>query len=249
MFRLKRKYEFHAARKLTALQENHPCGELHGHTFTITIKVSGNQLASEGWIMDFNDIDKLFKEKVHKKLDHKYLNDIDGLSNPTTEHIAMWIWKKLENDFLACHQYQLVKAIVMDVNTMENKMPKADGKEFNFLSEEHIDSSFLETFNFDSKNQYIETTTREFSAVCPFSGLPDLADVIIEYFPEGGKCVELKSLKYYFVSFRNVGIYQEAATKRIYDDLKALLKTSRLKITTIYNTRGGFDTTCIEGEL
>ena len=73
-------------------------------------------------------------------------------------------------------------------------MPKADGKEFNFLSEDHIDSSFLETFNFDSKNQYIETTTREFSAVCPFSGLPDLADVIIEYYPEGGKCVELKSL-------------------------------------------------------
>ena len=137
----------------------------------------------------------------------------------------------------------------MDVNTMENKMPKADGKEFNFLSEDHIDSSFLETFSFDSKNQYIETTTKEFSAVCPFSGLPDLADVIIEYFPEGGKCVELKSLKYYFVSFRNVGIYQEAATKRIYDDLRALLKTSRLKITTIYNTRGGFDTTCIEGEL
>ena len=58
-----------------------------------------------------------------------------------------------------------------------------------------------------------------------------------------------QSLKYYFVSFRNVGIYQEAATKRIYDDLKALLETSRLKITTIYNTRGGFDTTCIEGEL
>ena len=79
MFRLKRKYEFHAARKLTALQENHPCGELHGHTFTITIKVSGNQLASEGWIMDFNDIDKLFKEKVYKTLDHKYLNDMDIL--------------------------------------------------------------------------------------------------------------------------------------------------------------------------
>ena len=47
----------------------------------------------------------------------------------------------------------------------------------------------------------------------------------------------------------SVGIYQEAATKRIYDDLKALLNTSRIKITTIYNTRGGFDTTCIEGEL
>ena len=98
MFRLKRKYEFHSARKLTALRENHPCGELHGHTFTITIKVFGNQLTNEGWIIDFNDIDKLFMEKVHKTLDHKYLNDIDGLSNPTTEHIAVWIWKKLEND-------------------------------------------------------------------------------------------------------------------------------------------------------
>ena len=137
----------------------------------------------------------------------------------------------------------------MVANITEKKLPKADGKEFSFLSEDHIDSSFLETFDFDSKNQYIETKTREFSAVCPFSGLPDLADVINEYFPEGGKCVELKSLKYYFVSFRNVGIYQEAATKRIYDDLKNILSTSRIKITTIYNTRGGFDTTCIEGEL
>tara|TARA_B100000575_G_scaffold142631_1_gene113809 strand:- start:486 stop:884 length:399 start_codon:yes stop_codon:yes gene_type:complete len=132
---------------------------------------------------------------------------------------------------------------------MEKKMAKADGKEFSFLSEDHIDSSFLETFKFDSKEQYITTKSREFSAVCPFSGLPDLADVIIEYFPEGGLCVELKSLKYYFVSFRNVGIYQEAATKRIYDDLKSLLKTNKIKITTIYNTRGGFDTTCIEGKI
>ena len=137
----------------------------------------------------------------------------------------------------------------MDVHIMEKKMAKADGKEFGFLSENHIDSSFLETFKFDSKKQYIVTKTREFSAVCPFSGLPDLADVIIEYYPEGGLCVELKSLKYYFVSFRNVGIYQEAATKRIYDDLRALLKTDKIKITTIYNTRGGFDTTCIEGEI
>lgn len=128
-------------------------------------------------------------------------------------------------------------------------MAKADGKEFNFNSKDHINSDFLESFPFDSKNQYIVTKTREFSAVCPFSGLPDLADVIIEYFPEGGKCVELKSLKYYFVSFRNVGIYQEAATKRIFDDLSTLLDTSRIKVTTIYSTRGGFDTTCIEGSL
>ena len=128
-------------------------------------------------------------------------------------------------------------------------MPKAEGKQFKFLDESHINPGFLETFDFDSPNQFITTETNEFSAVCPFSGLPDLAYVKIEYYPDGGKCVELKSLKYYFISFRNVGIYQEAGTKKIYDDLKTALNTERLRITTIYNTRGGFDTTCVEGNL
>ena len=128
-------------------------------------------------------------------------------------------------------------------------MPKAEGKQFKFLDESHINPGFLETFDFDSPNQFITTETNEFSTVCPFSGLPDLAYVKIEYYPDGGKCVELKSLKYYFISFRNVGIYQEAVTKRIYIDLKIALNTNRLRITTIYNTRGGFDTNCVEGNL
>ena len=71
----------------------------------------------------------------------------------------------------------------------------------------------------------------------------------IEYYPTGGKCIELKALKYYFVSFRNVGIYQEGATKRIYEDLKAVLDTEKIQVTTVYNTRGGFNTTCIEGQI
>ena len=128
-------------------------------------------------------------------------------------------------------------------------MPKAEGKQFKFLDESHINPGFLKTFDFDSPNQIITTETDEFSAVCPFSGLPDLAYVKIEYHPNGGKCVELKSLKYYFISFRNVGIYQEAVTKRIFGDLKEILDTSKLRVTTIYNTRGGFDTTCVEGNL
>ena len=128
-------------------------------------------------------------------------------------------------------------------------MPEAEGKQFDFQDESHIRPDFLETFEFDSPEQYIMTETTEFSCVCPFSGLPDLARVRVEYYPAGGKCVELKSLKYYFVSFRNVGIYQEAVTKRIYHDLKELLETERLRVTTVYNTRGGFDTTCIEGRL
>ena len=128
-------------------------------------------------------------------------------------------------------------------------MTEAEGRSFEYLDESHVNPEFLETFNFDSPNQLISTETDEFSAVCPFSGLPDIAYIKIEYHPDGGKCVELKSLKYYFVSFRNVGIFQEAVTKRIYIDLQNILDTSRLKITTIYNTRGGFDTTCVEGSL
>ena len=128
-------------------------------------------------------------------------------------------------------------------------MAEAEGKIFNYDDASKINVGFLETFPFESVDQYIKTETNEFSAVCPFSGLPDLAKVRIEYFPTGGKCVELKSLKYYFTSFRNVGIYQEGATKRIYDDLSSILETKKIQITTIYNIRGGFKTTCIEGSI
>ena len=128
-------------------------------------------------------------------------------------------------------------------------MTKSDGKYFKFDGEDQINSDFLKTFPFHSPDQYIMSETDEFSAVCPFSGLPDLAYVKIEYYPTGGKCIELKSLKYYFVSFRNVGIYQEGATQRIYNDLKNVLDIEKIRITTVYNTRGGFDTTCIEGKL
>ena len=128
-------------------------------------------------------------------------------------------------------------------------MTKAEGKTFDFVDESHINPGLLEIFDFESPEQHIKTETDEFSAVCPFSGLPDIAYVKIEYYPIGGKCVELKSLKYYFVSFRNVGIYQEAATKRIYDDLHSALETDQLMVTSIYNIRGGFQTTCVEGSL
>ena len=128
-------------------------------------------------------------------------------------------------------------------------MARAEGKKFDFLSVSEINTGVLETFDFDSPRQKIITETREFSAVCPFSGLPDVANVTVEYYPEGGRCIELKSLKYYFTSFRNVGLYQEGVTKRIYEDLKNALQTRRIRVTTVYNTRGGFDTTSIEGEL
>ena len=122
-------------------------------------------------------------------------------------------------------------------------MPKAEGKRFKFLSEKHIDTKVLEVVNLESRKQEISIESKEFSAVCPFSGLPDIAKVNIEYTPHG-KIIELKSLKYYFNSFRSVGIYQEKATARIFEDLWQILSPVYLKVITTYNTRGGIDVIC-----
>ena len=120
---------------------------------------------------------------------------------------------------------------------------KAEGKVFKFESIEGIRTDFLENFPYEGNKQRVEYETKEFSAVCPFSGLPDYGNLLIEYIPKD-VCVELKPLKYYIVSYRNVGVYQEAATNRIFDDLYTCLNPYYLKIKTIYNTRGGIDSTC-----
>jgi len=125
----------------------------------------------------------------------------------------------------------------------------AEGKKIDFDSIGSIESNELKVFKFKSKDQYIKIYTKEFIAVCPFSGLPDVSKVKVEYYPKGGLAIELKSLKYYLISFKNVGIYQEEVTKRIYADLFNVLKTKKIKITTKYNVRGGLYTTCIEGKL
>ncbi len=123
-------------------------------------------------------------------------------------------------------------------------MAVAEGKVFEFDSVESIKTEYLEVFDYSGNPQRITYSTEEFSAVCPFSGLPDLALVEIEYVPDG-KIIELKSLKYYFISFRNVGIYQEAATDKIYNDIYKVLNPKYLKIKTVYNIRGGILATCI----
>ena len=123
-------------------------------------------------------------------------------------------------------------------------MPVAEGKIFGFEDESSIRSDYLESIDYSGNPQKIRYETEEFSAVCPFSGLPDLATVDIEYIP-GKKIVELKSLKYYFMSYRNVGIYQEAATDRIYRDIFSLLSPAYLSVKTVYNVRGGINATCV----
>jgi 7-cyano-7-deazaguanine reductase len=122
-------------------------------------------------------------------------------------------------------------------------MPIAEGRTVPFTGPETVDAAVLETFPYQGPDQEIVTETGEFSAVCPYSGLPDFARLTITYIPDG-RCVELKSLKYYVTSYRSVGIYQEHATARIAEDLFRALTPKRLVVRTIYNVRGGFETTC-----
>lgn len=122
-------------------------------------------------------------------------------------------------------------------------MATAEGRTIPFVGPEEIDVAVLETFGYEGPDQRIVTETKEFSAVCPYSGLPDYAVLRIEYVPSD-RCIELKSLKYYVNSYRNVGIFQEHATARIAGDLWRVLQPKQLEVRTIHNIRGGFDTTC-----
>lgn len=122
-------------------------------------------------------------------------------------------------------------------------MAIAEGRTLQFVGPEQVDVTVLETFDYDGPAQEIVTETSEFTAMCPYSGLPDFARLSITYVPQA-RCVELKSLKYYVTSFRNVGIFQEHATARIAEDLFRLLAPRSLSVRTVYNVRGGFETTC-----
>lgn len=88
-------FQFEAAHLLPHLPKNHKCRRLHGHSFKVDIVVSGPCDSKLGWVMDYADISKAFKP-IWKKLDHHYLNEIPGLENPTSENLAIWIWRRLK---------------------------------------------------------------------------------------------------------------------------------------------------------
>jgi 6-pyruvoyltetrahydropterin/6-carboxytetrahydropterin synthase len=90
-----KQFTFEAAHRLPNVPEGHKCARLHGHSFHVGIHVSGPIGADTGWVMDFADLKSAFTP-LHRVLDHNYLNDIPGLENPTSEHIARWIWDRLQ---------------------------------------------------------------------------------------------------------------------------------------------------------
>jgi 7-cyano-7-deazaguanine reductase len=116
-------------------------------------------------------------------------------------------------------------------------------KRFDFDDVSKIDASTLDTFpyEFAGKEIVINIETDEFTAVCPWSGLPDFATIKVNYIPRKD-CIELRSFKYYLLSYRNVGIYQEHAVNRILHDLVKSCKPKWMEVIADYNIRGGVHT-------
>ncbi|MFC2071569.1 preQ(1) synthase [Chloroflexota bacterium] len=116
-------------------------------------------------------------------------------------------------------------------------------KRFDTQQEGAIDVAVLEAIPFEYPDSATEVVyeTDEFTFVCPWTGLPDFARLVIRYLPHQS-LVELKSLKYYLTSYRNVGILQEHAVNRILQDLVQLLQPVSMVVEAEYRERGGIKT-------
>lgn len=85
---------FEAAHRLPNVPDGHKCARLHGHSYRVEIRVAGPVGEETGWVIDYAEI-KAAWAPLHGQLDHRYLNDVDGLTNPTSENLARWIWGHL----------------------------------------------------------------------------------------------------------------------------------------------------------
>ena len=104
-------FRFEAAHRLPNVPPGHKCEKLHGHSYRIEVHVRGSVGAETGWVIDFADIENAFRP-IFEQLDHTVLNDIDELSNPTSENIAAWIWRKLRRSVPG-----LAKLVVHETDT------------------------------------------------------------------------------------------------------------------------------------
>lgn len=123
------------------------------------------------------------------------------------------------------------------------KQYKALDKKFAAKLEASIDASCLLAFDYEyqSSDAEIRIDTDEFCAVCPWTGLPDFGTLLVRYVPDK-LCIELKSMKYYLLSYTGVGIVQEHAANRILEDLVSLVKPCKITVELDYNVRGGLHT-------
>lgn len=124
---------------------------------------------------------------------------------------------------------------------IEEKVKKSIGK---LRQADEIDASILQTmpYEYPQRKITVSLTSDEFTCVCPFSGLPDFAHLLIEYTPRK-KLIEMKSLKYYLYSYRNVKIYNEHVVNKILEDLVKVLSAYTMKVTGEFTVRGGMKNT------
>lgn len=87
-------FTLEAAHRLPKVPEGHKCSRIHGHSFRVDIFVKG-PVTDMGWVMDFAEVKQAF-QPFYDQLDHHYLNEVEGLANPTSENLARWIWVKLK---------------------------------------------------------------------------------------------------------------------------------------------------------
>ena len=98
-----KEFTFEAAHRLPNVPPDHKCARLHGHSFHVAVHVRGPLDARAGWVVDFGDIIQAF-QPIYEQLDHSYLNEIEGLDNPTSELLARWLWQRLAPELPALCQ-------------------------------------------------------------------------------------------------------------------------------------------------
>lgn len=92
--RIFKTFRFESAHRLPHVPEGHKCGRLHGHSYAVDVHVEGPVGERTGWIVDFAEIEAAWRP-LDDALDHRLLNEVEGLQNPTSENLARWIWTRL----------------------------------------------------------------------------------------------------------------------------------------------------------
>lgn len=117
-FELRQEFRIESARYLPNLPKNHPCSQTHGHSFRIQIVLQGKLNEQVGWVRDYHEIQILWDKEIKSVLDHKLLNEVTDLKNPTSELISKWIFDKLVQKLP-----ELKQVIISETPTTECRYP------------------------------------------------------------------------------------------------------------------------------
>ena len=90
-----KEFTFEAAHRLPAVAADHKCARLHGHSYRLVVHVAGEVDPTTGMVIDFGEVKRVVKPLIDDYLDHYYLNEVEGLENPTSENVARWVWTRL----------------------------------------------------------------------------------------------------------------------------------------------------------